>query len=219
MLPETHLADAGYVNGLTIQSSLGHGVNLLAPIFADTVGMARKGKILKDTIFPSEDFTIDVENQPRQTFCSLVVSVRALRAEGQEPGRHCLGQEDLFPMPTSAAAFAAQSASADSALVPVLHATNHPVGGIKTTAFRERYRRRAGIEATFSHLVNVHQARRTPYCGPAKMLCYYAALAVGVNLRRAALWEAGQRPQRKRFAYLTRILANQSALKEPETAC
>ena len=60
----------------------------------------------------------------------------------------------------------------------------------KTTAFRERYRRRAGIEATFSHLVNVHRARRTPYCGPAKTLCYYAALAVGVNLRRVALWEA-----------------------------
>ena len=27
----------------------------------------------------------------------------------------------------------------------------------KTPAFRERYRRRAGIEATFSHLVNVHR--------------------------------------------------------------
>ena len=47
LLPETHLADAGYVNGLTIQSSLGFGVNLLGPISADTCGTARK-----DTIFP-----------------------------------------------------------------------------------------------------------------------------------------------------------------------
>ena len=42
LLPETHLADAGYVNGLTIQSSSGYGVNLLGPISADTYGTSRK---------------------------------------------------------------------------------------------------------------------------------------------------------------------------------
>ena len=86
----------------------------------------------------------------------------------------------------------------------------------KTPAFRERYRRQAGIEATFSHLVNVHRARRTPYYGSAKTLCYYASLAVGVNLRRVALWEAGRRPQRQRLSSLPRLLADQNAEKNAE---
>ncbi len=57
LLPDTHLADAGYVDGLTIQSSLGFGVNLLRPISANTVRTP-----CKDTTFPSEAFTVDVEN-------------------------------------------------------------------------------------------------------------------------------------------------------------
>ena len=76
-----------------------------------------------------------------------------------------------------------------------------------TPAFRERYRRRAGIEATFSHLVNVHRARRTPYRGPDKTLGYYAALCVGVNLRRVAAWQAGDFPQRERRRRLSHLLA------------
>lgn len=89
----------------------------------------------------------------------------------------------------------------------------------KTATFRERYRWRAGIEATFSHLVNVHRARRTPYCGSAKTLCHYAALAVGVNLRRVALWEAGHRPHRQRLSSLPRLLANQNAKKKMAGDC
>jgi hypothetical protein len=80
-----------------------------------------------------------------------------------------------------------------------------------TPAFQERYRRRAGIEATFSHLVNVHRARRTPYRGPDKTLGYFAALCVGVNLRRVAAWQAGDRPERERRSRLARLLAQRSA--------
>lgn len=76
----------------------------------------------------------------------------------------------------------------------------------KTPQYRERYRRRAGIEATFSHLVNVHGGRRTPYRGQDKTLGYYAALATGVNLRRVVAWQAGERPKRERCSPLSRLL-------------
>ena len=81
----------------------------------------------------------------------------------------------------------------------------------KTPACRARYRRRAGVEARSSHLVTVPGARRTPYRGPDKTLGYYAALAAGVNLRRVAAWEAGERPKREHRSCLFRLLAERSA--------
>lgn len=217
LLPDTHLADAGYVNGLTIQSSLGSGVNLLGPISADTVGTARK-----DTIFPSEAFTIDVES--KQAACPGGHSARlwSLYQHSSRKGRSLVAitwdKEACSQCPLRSQCLPPRQVQRVLRLSPYYTLLTTRRAEQKTPAFRERYRRRAGIEATFSHLVNVHRARRTPYCGSAKTLCHYAALAVGVNLRRVALCEAGHRPQRKRFTYLSRVLVNQSALKEPEIA-
>ena len=80
----------------------------------------------------------------------------------------------------------------------------------KSEAFRERYRRRAGIEATFWHVVNVPGARRTPYRGPDTTLGYFAALCVGVKLRRVAAWEGGEVPKRQRRSRLARLLAQRN---------
>ena len=177
-LPETHLADAGYVNGLTIQSSLGHGVNLLGPIPADTVGTARK-----DTTFPSEAFTIDVENQ--QAICPGGHSARlwSLYQHSSRKGRSLVAiawdKKDCSQCPLRQQCLPPRQVQRVLRLSPYYTLLTTRRAEQKTTAFRERYRRRAGIEATFSHLVNVHRARRTPYCGSAKTLCYYAALAVG----------------------------------------
>lgn len=140
-----------------------------------------------------------------------MVSTRALRAEGQKPRRHCLGQENLFQCPLRSQCLPPGQLQRILRLSPYYTLLSTRRAEQKTPAFRERYRRRAGVEATFSHLVNVHRAQRTPYCGSAKTLCYYAALAVGVNLRRVALWEAGQRPQRERVSCLRRLLAIQNA--------
>lgn len=209
LLPETHLADAGYVNGLTIQSSLGHGVNLLGPISADTFGTARK-----DTILPPEAFTVDVENQQATCPGGYAARLWSLHERSGRNGRSLVAI--AWNKKTCSQCPLRQQCLPPGQLQRVLRLSPYYTLLItrraeqKTDAFRERYRRRAGIEATFSHLVNVHRARRTPYCGSAKTLCYYTALAVGVNLRRVALWEAGHRPKRARFGYLSRVLADRA---------
>ena len=217
LLPQTHLADAGYVNGLTIQSSSGHGVDLLGPISADTYGTSRKEKVL-----PPEAFTVDVENKQASCPGGHPARLWSLYEHSGRKGRSLVSiawdKQICSRCPLRSQCLPPRQVQRILRLSPYYTLLTTRRAEQKTPAFRERYRRRAGIKATFSHLVNVHRARRTPYCGPAKTLCYYAALAVGVNLRRVALWESGHRPQRKRFTYLTRILANQSALKEPETA-
>lgn len=138
-------------------------------------------------------------------------SVPAFGPKGKKSRRNCLGQADLFPVPASAVVSSARPASAQSTSGPYYTLLTAQRAGQKMPVFRARYRRRSGIEATFSHLVNAHRTRRMPYCGSAKTLCYYSALAVEVNLRRVALWEAGQRPQRERRLYLSRLLASQNA--------
>lgn len=218
LLPDTHLTDAGYVNGLTIQSSLGYGVNLLGPISADTLGAPRK-----DTLLPSEAFAIDVENQ--QATCPGGHSVRlwSLYQRSSRKGRSLAAiawdKKTCSQCPLRSQCLPPGHLQQVLRLSPYYTLLTNRRAEQKNVAFRERYRRRAGIEATFSHLVTVHRARRTPYCGSAKTLCRYVALAVGVNLRRVALWEAGQSPQRQRLSYLPRLLANQNAEKKMAGEC
>jgi len=223
LLPETHLADAGYVNGLTIQSSLGHGVGLLGPISADTYGTSRKEKVL-----PPEVFTIDVENKQATCPSGHPARLWSLYQRSGRKGRSLVAiawdKQACSQCPLRQQCLPPGQLQRILRLSPYYTLLSTRRAEQKTPAFRERYRRRSGIEATFSHLVNVHRARRTPYCGSAKTLCYYAALAVGVNLRRVALWEAGQRPQRERVSCLCRLFAtqnaeNQNAEKKMDGAC
>jgi transposase len=217
LLPDTRLADAGYVNGPTMHRSRKRQVELLGPVPADTYGASRQ-----ESILPAEAFQVDVEN--RQAICP-----------GGHPNQrwsvyHRRGGEDYDLMAIIWDKQVCGGCSLRGRCLPpgqdqrtlrlsryydLLSARRREQ---TTEAFRERYRRRAGIEATFSHLVNVHGARRTPYRGPDKTLGYYGALCVGVNLRRVAAWQAGRRPRRQRSSALSRLVAEHSAEGTPGAA-
>ena len=205
LLPATQLADAGYVNGPTLHHSQERQVELLGPVPADTYGASRQEKI-----WAAEAFEVDVEK--RRATCPgghfnhhwWVYHRRsgedkdliALIWDKQVCGRCPLRVRCLPPGQS-------QRTLRLSRHYALLKARRREQ---KTPAFRERYRRRAGIEATFSHVVNVHGARHTPYRGTEKTLGYYAALATGMNLRRVAAWQAGERPKRERRSRLRRMV-------------
>ena len=68
----------------------------------------------------------------------------------------------------------------------------------QTDAFKTRYRKhRGGIEDNLSALVRGHGMRVARYTGRAKRHLQALFTGVAVNLRRAARWLAGQRPQGK----------------------
>ncbi len=58
----------------------------------------------------------------------------------------------------------------------------------QTAEFRQKYKRRAGIEGTISQAVRAFDARRTRYIGQAKTHLQELAAAVGLNLARLADW-------------------------------
>jgi transposase len=217
LLPATHLADAGYVNGPTLHHSQERHVELLGPVPADTYGTFRQ-----ERIWAAEAFEIDVEN--RHATCPGGHSNRRWSVY------HRSGGEDRDLIALLWDKQVCQRCPLKNRCLPA--GQSHRVLRLsryytlltarrreqKTPAFRERYRRRAGVEATFSHLVNVQGARRTPYRGPDKTLGYYAALATAVNLRRVVAWQVGERPKRERRSRLHRILMEWSAQAAHPTA-
>ena len=58
----------------------------------------------------------------------------------------------------------------------------------KTEEFRERYRKRAGVEGTISLAAYALGMRRTPYRGLEKTHFHHLATAAAINLRRVAQW-------------------------------
>ncbi|MCK4452029.1 MAG: transposase, partial [Anaerolineae bacterium] len=69
----------------------------------------------------------------------------------------------------------------------------------QTEDFKTRYRKhRSGVEGSLSALVRGHGMRVARYIGRAKHHLQALFTGVAVNLRRAARWLAGQRPQVRR---------------------
>ena len=64
----------------------------------------------------------------------------------------------------------------------------------KTTAFKERYAARAGIEGTFSLGVVLGDLRRTRYRGLPKTRLLHLLIATALNVLRVAAWLA-ERPR------------------------
>ena len=76
----------------------------------------------------------------------------------------------------------------------------------KTAEFKEKYRRRSGVEASFSGVVNTHGGRKTKYRGLGKTLGYYIAIGIAMNLRRVVAHEAGKKPRRERRSTLRKLM-------------
>ncbi|MEU6011809.1 transposase [Streptomyces sp. NPDC047453] len=77
----------------------------------------------------------------------------------------------------------------------------------ETDAWRERYRPRAGIEATVCQIVHRTHARRSRYRTAAATHLGRCLAATAVNLIRIDAWQQGHRPERTRTTHLCRLFA------------
>jgi hypothetical protein len=80
----------------------------------------------------------------------------------------------------------------------------------ETNAWRKRYRRRAGIEATVCQIVHRTHARRSRYRTTAATHLGHCLAATAVNLIRIDAWQQGHRPEHTRTTHLCRLLARPS---------
>lgn len=196
VLPGDHLLDAGYVAGHTIvESREQYGVNLVGPVRADTSWQARSADGL--TI---DKFQIAWAQQ-------LAICPEGQRSTGWSPGKNAYDQPIVhihFPKAACTACPSrprcTQGAQSGRTLKVSLHqeAILAARQRQETQAFRTEYALRAGMEGTISADVRKHGARRSRYIGQDKTHLQQVLSAMAINLKRAALWLMGERPETTR---------------------
>ena len=188
LVPEEHYVDSGYMDAdLLVTSYEQHGIALCGPVMPDTSWQARNG-----AGFDLSCFAIDWEAQ------------RVTCPEGQtsQHWRACQNTEgkDIIVVRFASAVCQAcaqreQCTKATSegrgltfrpqAQYSALQGARQRQEGLE---FKERYRRRAGIEGTISQGTRSFELRRTRYIGLKKTHLQHVLTASAINLTRAVLW-------------------------------
>jgi transposase len=221
LLPQEHLVDAGYVDGTTLGESAARGVELVGPIQERRGGQPKRrttqpGKREPDERFEASAFGLDVAR--REARCPAG-EVAARWHDGERRDARRAGVR-MWTISWSARVCGACALVARcvgerrGGRVLHLHPNQELMAARRAeqrgALFQERYRRRAGIEATFSALVR-RGGRRSRYRGRAKTLFQYAAAASAINLKRVAAHRAGVPVVRSRSARLRRLMGEVGA--------
>ena len=206
LLPAQQLNDMGYVTGDTIAESAGRGVELIGPVRADTSPQAKMdGGITLDR------FEIDYTHQV--VHCPEGQPSICWSESHNEYGR------TVYHVHFEAATCAACPLYARC----VMGKKDKPKGRTlkikqthaqvaqrrreqQTDAFKELYRRRAGIKASLSEMVRAHGLRFARYIGRPKVHLQHLFVATATNLKRTARWLAGIRPAAERKPALRSLL-------------
>jgi transposase len=203
--PETHWVDTGYVNADNLVSSQQNEIDLFGPARGDSSWQARM-----EGGYDQTQFTIDWENMVAT--CPEGQQSMFLKAGKSSWGRPNI--HFLFSRPLCFQCSAREKCSRGQKNGRHLTVSPRPVFEVlqqarqreQTEAFKEKYKRRAGIEGTMAQAVNCLGARHNRYRGMARTRLQHIATAAAINLRRIAAWLMGDRPGATRispFAALT----------------
>ena len=191
--PDIHWVDAGYVNTDNLLSSQVKGIDLFGPARGDSSWQARM-----EGGYDQTQFIIDWENMV------------ATCPEGQQSmfwkeGKSSWGRPNihfLFSRPLCFGCAAREKCSRGKKNGRHLTVSPRPAFEMlkqarereQTEAFKEEYKRRAGVEGTIAQTVNAMDARHNRYRGLARTHLQHIATASAINLRRIAAWLMGDRP-------------------------
>lgn len=198
--PQEHIVDTGYIDAeLIVTSQHNHQIELLGPVLLDTTwqGRAKAG-------FELASFQINWEKH--EVVCP----------QGH-PSRIWSESHDCANNPVIHIRFAAQNCSACPVRSLCTHAQSNP-RSLKlriqaqhealqnaraqqnTEAFKQRYKKRAGVEGTLSQGIRTFDLRKTRYIGLAKTHLQHCLSAVAINLVRLARWFEGIAPAQTRIS-------------------
>lgn len=191
VLPSERLADQGYVSGATLAASAALGEDLVGPAPGEQSPQAR----LPDGI-TLEQFTVDREQGCATCPGGHTAPHRSHTADGGWQFR--FAPDDCAACPLRARCCMGQGGRTIT-LGPHHAALQAARVRQQTTDFKARYREhRGGVEGCLSALVRGQGIRVNRYIGRAKNNLRALFVGVAVNLRRAARWRAGLRPQVRR---------------------
>ncbi len=188
LLPDNHLADAGYVDAqLLVDSQQKYQLDLVAPVPKNCQWQALAGKG-----FSSADFDIDWEQQ--QVQCPQGKYSRTWKEQlnlYQQPVivvqfkktdcKNCLFRPDCTKAKNGFRTLTLKPQELHEALI---NARSRQ----KTKEFKEKYSARAGIEGTISQGTRAFGLRRCRYRGFPKTRLQHIFIATAINLVRIWQW-------------------------------
>ena len=191
VLPGERLADQGYVSGATLAASAAIGEDLVGPAPGDQSPQARlpAGITL-------DQFTVDLEQGCATCPGGQATTQRSPAADGGVQFR--FDQDRCAACPLRARCCVGQGGR--TITLGLHHAALHAARMRQQTEdFKARYRKhRGGVEGCLAALVRGQGIRINRYIGCTKNNLRALFVGVAVNLRRAARWRAGFRPQVRR---------------------
>lgn len=219
LMPDEQLVDRGFTSGRAIVESRGRGVELVGPVQGEPgeggseAGAEGRGE--GGSRFRASAFELDFEARQARCPSGQQTSNWRAREVRDRPGQHVL-YVSWRASQCGACALRGRCVSPTSRSKTLKLSEHHEElrrrrEQQQSQAFAKQYRRRAGIEATFSNLARRYGGRRARYRGRGKVLLQYTTIACAMNLRRAAAWAAKANVRRERPSRLRRLMGEQEA--------
>lgn len=207
VLPGEHYLDAGYVDGtVLVESRRDDGVEVVGPLIRDPSWQARTaGGVTQN------QFVLDWE--AKRARCPEGVRSQSWNEERDNDGKPVV----VVQFPEAACGGCGRVARCTKAKRPRRTLTLRPQEQYEaiqagraqqqTRAFRHRYRRRAGIEGSFSQGNSRSDLRHARYWGLARVHLQHILTAVALNLYRALAWLAEVPRSKTRTSAVARLMA------------
>jgi len=205
LLPAVHLVDGAYTSGEQFVSSQhDYQIDLMGPMRQDQSWQAQD-----DQAYDIRHFHIDWDHE--RVTCPMGQQSQYWKPAKGPRGKPTI--QVLFRKKACAAcevrARCTHSKIGPRELTLHSHAQHLAMQAARerqqTEAFKERYKRRAGIEGTISQAAFAFGMRRTRYRGHHKTHLHHIATATAINLQRFVDWLGGiprSKTQQSRFAQL-----------------
>ena len=208
LLPDEHLADAGFVDAdLLVRSKLEHGIELIGPVRPNVGWQART-----EGGYDISRFTIDWE--AKKAICP-----EGKQSWGWKTAIDSWGRTDIVVrfarrdcLECKSRALCTRSKEEPRHLTLLPNKAEHEVvqaarARQKTAEWKGKYDERAGIEGTFSRATSVLGLRRARYRGQEKVQLEHVLTAVALSILRTVEWLAGTPPAKRRVSAFARLAA------------
>ena len=187
LLPGEHLVDTGYTDADHLVQSALDEIELVGPVGLDTSWQASTQDSFDISLFA-------VNWTAKCVTCPESKDSRSWKERQDTQGRDSI---DIYFATADCAACSSRAQCTRRKRGPrtlkLQPQTQHTALQAarrqqQTTAFKDRYKKRAGVEGTISQAVRTFQLRRSRYVGLAKTHFQNIAIAAAINITRLADW-------------------------------
>ncbi|MCG6493596.1 transposase, partial [Kitasatospora sp. A2-31] len=191
LLPDVHLADAGYVDAEQVHLAWrDHRVELVGPLARDT-----NRQTTQSAGFDNSRFTVDWDN--RHVACPNGRTSTTWRETTSHRGTPVVRAKFAARDCTACPARQDCTSSPNGRYITLRPRAEHEIlqrlrPQQDTPQWRKRYNVRAGVEGTIAQAVNALDMRRSRYRGLAKTHLQNLFTGAAINLIRIDAWLTGQ---------------------------